>query len=321
MPISNLEIKKLPKSQMEITGEIPADIFEQAYLEAFAEFSKKIEIPGFRPGHAPERTVLERAGEHAIVERAAQIALEKAYPEIIKESKIDAIGHPQIAITKIARGNPLGFKATTAVLPEISLSDWRALAKIKMSEKIEIFVSDKEVEEAFGYMQKSKNRPQIADEELKNSIRQNLQLDKEMRAKEARRMAALDEVAKKASIEIPDILIEGEKNKMLAELKSSISQFGLKWADYLSHIKKTEEELVAGWNNDAEKRSRYGLILRQIANQEKIEPAPAELDEYVSQIILREPESERSKIDKGRVQDYAYGILRNEKVFQLFEQS
>ena len=319
MPINNLEIKKLPKSQVEITGEIPADIFERAYCEALAEFGKKIDVPGFRPGHAPEKAVLDRAGLQVVIERAAGIALARAYPEVLRENKLDAIGHPQIVITKIARNNPLGFKATTAVLPGVNLPDWRALVKVKMSEKIEVDVSEKEVEEAFDYLQKSKNKPQTSGEELKNSIRQNLALDKEARAREARRMAALDDISKKTSIEIPDILIEGEKNKMLAELKSSISQFGLGWADYLSHIKKSEEELIAGWAKDAEKRVRCAMILRQIADQEKIEPTPAELDEHVSQIILREPENERLKIDRERLRDYAYGILRNEKVFRLLE--
>ena len=41
MDITNLEIKKLPKSQIEISGEIPAEIFEESYLRATKEFNEK----------------------------------------------------------------------------------------------------------------------------------------------------------------------------------------------------------------------------------------------------------------------------------------
>lgn len=334
MSISNLEIKKLPKSQIEITGEIPAEEFEGAWQNALKELNDKTNLPGFRPGHIPERTLLDRIGEQTVTERAAEIALQKTYPEIIKQNKIAAIGHPQITITKIARKNPLGFKAVTAVLPQIILPDYKELAREKMAEKLEILVSEKEIEESLDYLRKTKNKEQLPElnddfaksvgnfntvDELKNAIRQNLLLDKERRAKEARRMATLEQISKKCEIEIPEILVEAEKNKMLEELRASIAQFGLKWADYLLHIKKTEEELINGWQQDAEKRSRYGLVLREIADKEKLEPAAEELENYALQIISQEPESERQKIDKERVKDYAYGILRNEKVFKFLE--
>jgi hypothetical protein len=51
----------------------------------------------------------------------AELALSEHYPKIIEQEKIDAISRPEIAITKLARKNPLGFKIKTAVLPEIKL--------------------------------------------------------------------------------------------------------------------------------------------------------------------------------------------------------
>lgn len=373
--ILNLEIKKLPKSRLEISGEIPAEDFERAWQDALKEFNEKANFPGFRPGHVPQNILIEKVGERAITERAAELTLGRAYPEIINKNKIEAIGHPQITITKIARKNPLGFKAATAVLPEISLPDYHSIAKEKMTEQEEIVVSEQEMDESIEYLRKTKSKqstvsgeqskansqrsagilgadgqpiktenenvksdtrvPDPAElndnfaktvgfntvSELRDAIRSNILIDKETRAKETRRMAALDAISKKTGIEIPDILVESEKNKMLEELKSSILRFGLKWEDYLAHIKKTEEELLDDWNEDAQKRSRYGLVLREIADKEKLEPSEAELEEYAAQIVSREPESERSKIDKARLKDYAYGILRNEKVFQMLEQA
>src|SRR5690606_38080930 len=61
---------------------------------------------------------------------------------------IKAIGHPQITITKIAEGADLEFKIVTAVLPEITLGDYKKVAKEENAKKYEVEVSEKEVEEA-----------------------------------------------------------------------------------------------------------------------------------------------------------------------------
>src|SRR3989344_5096564 len=126
MPLS---IKKLPKSMVEIEGEISADDFERHYKDALKELNEKSSIPGFRAGHIPENILIEKIGGESVLEHAAEHALQNEYPKILEENKIDAIGHPQITITKIARKNPLGFKITVAVLPPITLPDYKNIAK------------------------------------------------------------------------------------------------------------------------------------------------------------------------------------------------
>jgi len=137
------EIKKLPKSEVEITGEIPADEFERAFSKAMTELNQKAGIPGFRPGHVPENVLIEKVGEAAILEEAAEIALREAYPKMLEENKIEAIGRPEITITKIARKNPLGFKIKTAVLPEITLPDYKKIAGEAMTAKEEVKVEER----------------------------------------------------------------------------------------------------------------------------------------------------------------------------------
>lgn len=128
-----LEIKILPGSEVEITGEISADDFEDRREQATRELSEEIEIKGFRPGKAPQKVIIDAIGEYKILNKMALLALQKEYPKIIFEKKIRAIGRPLITITKIARNNPLGFKIRTFVMPEIELPDYK---KIKDLEKI-----------------------------------------------------------------------------------------------------------------------------------------------------------------------------------------
>ena len=125
-----LEIKLLPDSEVEIIGEISAEIFMSGKNAAVKEFSEKVEMDGFRKGKIPEDIMIKNLGIEVVLEKMAIIALEKEYPKIISEHKIKAIGRPEITLTKVAENNPLGFKIKTSVLPEITLPDYKKIARL-----------------------------------------------------------------------------------------------------------------------------------------------------------------------------------------------
>jgi len=146
-----LEIKELEHSQIEITGEISAEDFDAHRKNAMKRLGDSVEIPGFRKGHIPESVLKEKIGEGAILQEMAELAISKAYPEIVMEHTLEVIGRPEIVITKVAHGNPLGFKIKTAVLPRPELPDYKVLAsKILPTPPIELVVTEKELDETMG---------------------------------------------------------------------------------------------------------------------------------------------------------------------------
>ena len=277
-----LEIKLLPDSEVEIIGEISAEIFMSGWSNAIKEFSEKVEMDGFRKGKIPEDILIKNIGRGAVLEKMAVIALEKEYPKIINEHKIRAIGRPEITLTKLAENNPLGFKVTTSVLPEITLPDYKGIAKKIMAKKEEVSEENKAQE------------------------------------KERIRMEILEKATEEIKQDMPKFLVEEEKDKMAEEIKRNIAQTGLKWDDYLKHIKKTEEELKNDWEKDAVKRVKYGLILDQMTEQEKIE-IPAEELEKEAAAMMEYHKNLGQNLDKERVKNYLTGIMRNEKLFQMLE--
>src|SRR3989339_468748 len=277
-----IEIKLLPNSEVEIIGEISAEIFMSGWSNAIKEFSEKVEMDGFRKGKIPEDILIKNIGRGAVLEKMAVIALEKEYPKIINEHKIRAIGRPEITLTKLAENNPLGFKVTTSVLPEITLPDYKGIAKKIMAKKEEVSEENKAQE------------------------------------KERIRMEILEKATEEIKQDMPKFLVEEEKDKMAEEIKRNIAQTGLKWDDYLKHIKKTEEELKNDWEKDAVKRVKYGLILDQMTEQEKIE-IPAEELEKEAAAMIEHHKNLGQNLDKERVKHYLTGIMRNEKLFQMLE--
>lgn len=343
--MNNSEVKKLPNSQIEISVEIPADDFERAYQATLSEY-QRTSIPGFRPGHIPEHILTEKIGASVILQKAAQKAIEHWYEDCITRESFEPIGRPDITITKIARRNPLGIKLITSIMPSITLPDYKTIAKEIFAgleaEYAHITVEEKEIDDTIEYLRNSKRKAQSAKpneneqkeiplddefaksvgnfktlQELREVIRANTKLEKEMKKKEEKRMAVLEEIAKKITIDIPDIMISSEKEKMMGELRSSIEHMGMKWDDYLTHVKKTEEEIKTGWDDQARKRVMFGLILRAIAKQENIAPADADVGAYAE--TLKKQYADGKGVDGEHLRHYAYGVLKNEKIFQFLE--
>lgn len=125
------EIKKLPESQKEIKVCVPWDEWKKYIDIAAADFSKEIKIQGFRSGKAPRDMVEKKVGAGALLEAAAQKAIQGTYPKIIIENKIDAIGAPKAEILKLAEGNDLEYRVVCAVIPEVTMRPWKdAVEKI-----------------------------------------------------------------------------------------------------------------------------------------------------------------------------------------------
>jgi trigger factor len=146
--MQNLKIENKEKSQISITGELEWDSFKNYRKKAIMKIGEVIEVDGFRKGKIPEDIIVKKAGNHTILEEMASLAFQDIYPTILKENNIDAIGRPSIQITKLAEGNPLGFSITTAVMPKISLPDYKKIAA-KVNKNREVSeVSDEDVEKA-----------------------------------------------------------------------------------------------------------------------------------------------------------------------------
>ena len=218
----------------------------------------------------------------------------------------------------------IGMKAGEEKNVSLSLpGDWRD--KALAGKAIDIHVTMKLVKE--------RNIPELTDEfvkrlgafenldALKKNISDGILQEKKEKEQQRVRVLIIEAIAKEIKADIPDILIEREREKMTDELKQGIEQMGMKWEDYLSHIKKTVDELKNEWLDEATKRVRVGLALREIAAREKISPTAEEIklrsDEFLKQ--YNSPGEAEKQIDPDRLQEYTKGILKNEKVFEFLE--
>ncbi len=131
------KIEKLPNSEALIKGEITLDFLNLCKKDATKHLNEHINLPGFRKGMVPEEILLKTVGEMAVLEETAEIAMSKAYGEIILESKLRPITRPNISITKLAPGIPLEFKINLVLEPEFDLPDYKKIASETKDENAE----------------------------------------------------------------------------------------------------------------------------------------------------------------------------------------
>lgn len=344
----DVKINNLAEAEIEIEGEIAAADFGEFWPKAIKSLGEEAKIDGFRPGHIPEKVLVEQLGEAKVLYEMANLALGEAYTQILTDNKIDAIGEPNITITKIAKDNPLGFKIKTATLPKIDLGDYKKAAKeVNKKPLDEGEVTDEEVVGVIEDLRKQRatashaqhehkegekcehdepELPELNDDfakslgqfetldDLRAKIKENMGLEKKNRAKDKRRLEIVEAIRQQAKLEIPKMLIENEKEKMMAEMEQQIGQMGLNFDDYLKHLKKTREELSAGWDDDAKKRVNFSLIVNEIARLENVTPPADELKNQTDFLAERYKD-----VDRRRLEAYAANVIVNEKVLQMLE--
>ena len=316
--MQNIKIVKLEKSRVEITGSIPAEDFSSFRKKALENINNEITVDGFRKGKIPENIFISKVGEMTILEEMAELALSKIYPEIVIDNKIEAIGRPEISITKIALNNPLEFKIITTVLPEIKLGDYKKIAKKeieKPEEKIE--VEEKEVKDAIEKIMKSHPDHTGHDHEsaeFKEKVKLSLLEEKKLRVQEKRRIALSDAILEASSLEIPELLVDSEVRRIEAQFSDDVKRMGATIEDYLKHAKKTIEDLRKEWRPHAEKKAKLQLILNDIAKLDKISVTSNEIEDEVKHILAHYKDA-----NQELAYTYAETVLTNEKIYKFLE--
>ena len=152
---------------------------------------------------------------------------------------------------------------------------------------------------------------------MRDNICDGLKAEKEAEEKERMRNLTVGKIADAAEMEVADILIDQEINKMISELAQSVQSHGADFESYLTHIKKTKDDLKKDFTKQAERRVRISLVLTEIAKKEEVELDVAEVEKKMEETLARSHMKDSSDIDADLLRRYVSGIMRNEKVFEL----
>ncbi|MFZ0817294.1 MAG: trigger factor [Candidatus Sulfotelmatobacter sp.] len=134
---NNKDIKR------EISVEIPAaEVARETDLQ-IQRYQKSARLPGFRAGHVPASIIKQRFGD-GLKNDVIEALIPKYFRREAEKQGLIPVSQPQVTDLHMHDGEPLTFKASFEVLPEIQVEGYKDLR----ADKPEITVTDEEVEAA-----------------------------------------------------------------------------------------------------------------------------------------------------------------------------
>ena len=132
-------IKKLEKSQVEITITVPYANYEKGEKKALETLSKEVKVDGFRSGHMPEEVIRENIDEKTIQAVTLENVIPLSYMEVVKEHDVHVIAQPQVDIKSPVKkkGDDFVYTATVSVMPEVKVGDYKKIKVARPKLKVE----------------------------------------------------------------------------------------------------------------------------------------------------------------------------------------
>lgn len=107
--------------------EVTKERFTEALDWAFKKVVQRVQVPGFRKGKVPRKIFESRFGIESLYQDAVDYVLPSAYDEAVRETGIEPVDRPSVDVVQVEAGQPLVFKATVTVKPEVILGDYKGL--------------------------------------------------------------------------------------------------------------------------------------------------------------------------------------------------
>lgn len=155
--------------------------------------------------------------------------------------------------------------------------------------------------------------------EMKASIKEGIQKEKEIKENEKKRISLLEKIVKDSKLDIPQVMIEKTLAGMIDEYKAYFKPSTRAGLDAGASKDFKEEEVRAKLHPEAEKNVASNLVLYRISKDEKLDPSPEEIEAESNKFLVTMRPDMAAKVDPERIHNYSYDIVKNRKVFEFLE--
>jgi trigger factor len=157
--------------------------------------------------------------------------------------------------------------------------------------------------------------------DLKADIKTQLKVEKQKEADQKYENELIQKIVDKSSVEIPEVLIDEQVERLEEEEKRNIVYRGQTWQEHLDAEGLSEAEHKERQKPDAGLRVKAGLILSEIAEKEQITVEPDELEIRIQMLKgqYNDP-AMQAQLDKPESkQDIAARLLTEKTVTKLVD--
>jgi len=301
----NINTEKLPNSEIKLTVTLEASKVAESYNKIVENLVADADIKGFRKGKAPKEVVLEKADVSKIHGEVISDLLKTYYPIVLKEKGIFPYSNPKIEIKEFEIDKDFIFEALIALKPEIKVGDYKKVVKKLLEEK------KKELKKA--EKEAKKDASETEGEPTPEAPKES-----EITAEEI-----VDAISNDSKIEVSQLLINEETDRLLERFISQIRGLNLNVEQLLQAQGKTYDDLLADHKKIAENNIKSEFVLNEIIKTEKLEASETEIEEFIKNLgdenLQKQFEAPSEKwyikgiIEKNKALDFLKNLGKDEK--------
>lgn len=289
-----VNIEQLPKSTAKMSVKVPAKDVQDTYQKVVTDLAKSAEMPGFRKGTAPKEMVKDRLDPNELANQVINDLLQTFYTQAIKENNLAPVSNPRVEVKEFDPNKDFEFTATIPLKPEVKTGDYKKELK-QLHDKLE--------DDA-----RQLNAKKLAEGDKMEEQSVHLNMNEVVGA-----------LTKVSEVEIPDMLIEDETERMLSRLIQQAQSINLSLEQYLKAQNKTSDELKGEYQQTAEKNLKSEFVLAHLV---KVENIVVDDDEIEQAALASGDERALERLKNPMEKWYIRSILeKNKLISKLIEEA
>lgn len=127
---------KVETNKHEVVVDVDSKTFTSELTKVYRKEVKKINIPGFRKGKAPQAIIESMYGKEVFFDDAIQNLYPSALADAVEEAKLEVVGVEDVSVETVSKEEGLTFKAVVIVKPEVDINDYAGISVTPKSTEV-----------------------------------------------------------------------------------------------------------------------------------------------------------------------------------------
>lgn len=123
-------------TRKDLRVEVPSDIVDAHIARVAQVYSRRVRIPGFRPGKAPTRVIKQRF-KAEILHEVLNDLVPRVLGDALRERGVEAVDTPDVRDVSVEEGQPLTFTASFETVPTFDPGDFATILLKRPSSQID----------------------------------------------------------------------------------------------------------------------------------------------------------------------------------------
>lgn len=326
--------KDINEYTIQFTSTIPAQSFKQSYNLFLKDYSKDLDVKGFRKGNVPSDLISDEVKEMLKFQTFEKLAPMYINTAISKENIVPIAPPEYTDIPKILDDLDITFSYTVTIMPKFKLGN---LKNVKVK-KEKLLVEEKEIDTVIQELKSSQKTKakEINDDwakeigkiledtkvdtldKLREKIRGSLQIQKDHYQLHQLQDQALKLAIEESKLDIPQAAIDFEARERERYFNEDMQKKGVNVDDFLKKNNITLEKMRELWLLDAKEAIQTDVFLNLYADTRDITVTEEELEKKIEVLKKNQPNADVSLFSNPQWREYVRGVERKEKAFKMF---